>query len=188
MLFRSKLPLAATWVAAVVMVLQPQFAIAAQQAAKKPADVQLQPGGILLGELVDPAGAPLAGAKITITGRTNQWQATTDKEGRFGFRGLKGGSYRLDVDGQKHSCRAWTSEAAPPSAGDGLLVVKDTSVVLGQSCDGPDCGCGVGVGCGSCVSRRGPFAHPLLFGAVVAAAIAIPIAIYNDDDDTPSSP
>jgi len=59
------------------------------------------------------------------------------------------------------------------------MVVPDNSAVLGQNCGDPVCGSGV------CGGKKNCLRNPLILGGIIAAAIAIPIAV--DDDDDPSS-
>jgi hypothetical protein len=55
--------------------------------------------GTVLGKVGDEHGAPLAGAKVTLTGgdakSTPAWQASTDGTGQYLFEGLKPGRYTI---------------------------------------------------------------------------------------------
>ena len=69
------------------------------------------------------------------------------------------------------------------------MVFQGDPTVLGQNCGAPVCGTPV---CGSPVYGpggriRNALANPLVVGGIAAAAIAIPVAIHNADDD-PASP
>ncbi len=64
--------------------------------AAPPLAAQLQDGN-LHGTVVDPSGAPLAGAVATLSGGGGAETRGTDAEGRFRFLGLAPGAYRLEV-------------------------------------------------------------------------------------------
>ena len=177
------------WSAITAMILQPQLLTAAEPTAPALAqanavqavsvvDVELHQGGALLGQLVDAQGRALAATDIVVANNTARWQTKTDQQGRFKVAGLSGNSYQVAVGQQVQLVRAWAPGTAPPKAGNGLLMVQDNGVVLGQHCASPVCGSAVG-------AAKHPLAHPLIFGGLVAAAIAIPVAIHNSDDDDP---
>ena len=58
--------------------------------------------GSLTGNLVDPSGAAIAGADVSITeqGRQTSLSTKTDESGRFAFTTLQPGNYTLDVKHQ----------------------------------------------------------------------------------------
>ena len=173
------------WAAVAVVVLQPQILLAKEMPAPAPhvlqamavADVQLQTGGLLHGQLVDKQGNALAATNIVVTNDRAQWQTQTDAQGRFQIAGLSGSTYRMAVGQQVQMIRAWSPGTAPPKTVTGLLVVKDNGVVLGQHCASPVCGSAI-------AAAKHPLANPWIFGGLVAAAIAIPVAIHNSDDDS----
>jgi hypothetical protein len=66
--------------------------------------------------------------------------------------------------------RLWAEQTAPPAANDGVLVVHGDDAVRGNSCN--PCGGGL----------LGVLANPWVLAAIVAAAIAIPLALDDDDD------
>ena len=179
---------AMAWVAVTVLLLQPQMVLAAPTDAEPSAaaisvvDVALQPGGVLQGQLVNGQGQQLAGRPVRVANGLQQWNAVTDAEGRFAVQGLTGASYQIQMGHEFQMVRAWSEGTAPPKAVDSVLMVPDDSVVLGQSCGSPVCGSGV---CGC--KKKHPMAGAFLLGGIVAAAIAIPVALHNSDDD-PASP
>ncbi len=188
------------WIATLAMMVQPQWLLAADNISKqlpnraaaqpvsKVTDVALGASGILTGQAVDATGKPLARTELTITNGRVKLRTITDQQGAFRVTNLQGGVYRVEMGRQTQFCRVWMLGTAPPSATAGLLVVQNGDLALGQSC-----GCGTGVSCGSpvCGGRsrvKSLLANPLVFGGLVAAAIAIPVAIHNaDDDDDPTS-
>lgn len=161
-----------------------------RQLAAMPRDVALADGGVLFGQIVDPQGKALAGRQVTLqTAGRQVIQTTTDNQGRIRVAGLTGGVYQVTAMDQQQAYRLWAPQTAPPAAQRGLMIVQDKEVVRGQ------CDCGTPV-CGSPVcGHRGGIAsgignwmdnHPVLTAGAVAAAIAVPLAL--DDDDTPATP
>jgi hypothetical protein len=138
-------------------------------AAKRPVvDVRLATGGTLAGKLVDASGQPLGDRVITLhqAGR-ELTRVKTDAQGDFVFRMTRGGAYQMTIDDRAVNCRVWAPTVAPPSARDRLLIVTGSPVVRGQQPIGA------------------VFSNPLFVGAVVAAAIAIPVAVHNSQNDEP---
>ena len=158
-------------------------------------DVALHAGGVLAGQVVDVQGAAVAGAVVTISKVGKQIaRVEADAHGRFRVDGLKGGVHQVVAAGQVGIYRLWAPNTAPPVAQSGIMLVKNTEVVRGQcvGCGTPVCGT---PGCGSGVYGRGAAGggvvgwmanHPVLTAGGIAAAIAVPLAI--DDDDPPASP
>lgn len=95
-------------------------------------------------------------------------QARTDSVGRFSFHGLRGSIYQIRTAATTVTCRAWTAATAPPKAQSTILLLSNTDSVRGQRPLGD------------------AFVfNPFLMGALIAAAIAIPIALHNSNDDLP---
>jgi hypothetical protein len=132
-------------------------------------DVRLDERGSVRGILIDAAGQPLATRSVVLqqTGAA-VCSTETDAAGGFAFRGLAGGVYRLIVGDQTVTCRVWTHGAAPPTATDQLTVVAGPPLIRGQQ------------------PFSEIFRNPLFVGLIIAAAIAIPIAVHNAQDDQPS--
>jgi hypothetical protein len=141
-------------------------------------DVTLDEQSTLTGQVVSEQGTPLAGQPVVVTDGLMRIETTTDAHGNFRVAGIRGGTYQVQVGPQMQMCRAWKAGTAPPNANQGLLVVQSDQVVLGQHCGSP-------VACGV-AGARDALANPLIFGGIVAAAIAIPVAIHNADDDPAS--
>lgn len=152
------------------MVAGPQIAFAATPAGSTQAvqatatDVALH-GDMLAGQLVNAQGAPLAGAKVTVSqGNWAVAEATTNAEGIFAVHKLKGGVYTVDAAGTQGIYRVWTANTAPPAAKPAILMVHGDAA-RGQFVGG----------------LLGPLGNPWVLGAIVAGAIAIPIALDDDD-------
>lgn len=90
-------------------------------------------GGELQGRLVDTQGQPLAGAVVDIhAGNNSIAQTSTDAQGQFAVKGLKGGTYRIAAGNETRTVRAWTERTAPPAAKSGLTMVAQSPAVRGQ--------------------------------------------------------
>ena len=142
-----------------------------KQKAKRPAtkitDVQLRKGGVLTGHVLDAQGKAQPNMPVAMV-RSGKLvaQAKTDDRGRFNVRGLKGGVYRLaSLNGTK-VYRVWTPQTAPPTATDSAVLVNRGDIVRGQG--------------GTVLGMLG---NPWIVGAIIATAIAVPVAIEADDDD-----
>jgi len=168
-------------------------------AAHAPRDVALHDGGVLVGQMVNAQGAAIAGAPVSVRAAGKEIaRVNTDQTGKFQVAGLKGGVHEVACAGQQDVYRMWAPRTAPPAAQQGLMLVPSTDLVRGQ-------GCGSGVNCGSACgggSYGGGYAggggggignwianHPILTTAAVATAIAVPLALADDDDDNgPATP
>jgi len=153
---------------------------------KPSTDFELDKNGLFSGQIVDAQGQPQAGAAVILHGRNQQYKTVSDAKGWFHFAKLSGGTYRLETGGSQQLFRLWTHGTAPPKSNQKMLVVQQGKmIVLGQYC-GDGVNCGSGVGSGGYVKNA--LTNPLVIGGIIAAAIAIPVAIHNaDDDDPPAS-
>ena len=132
-------------------------------------DVALDARGGLRGQLVNAAGEPLAGRTVTaVRGQQALGRSVTDARGRFVFEQLTGGVYRVATPEAVAVCRCWAVNTAPPAARGQMLLVAHQDVQRGQQ------------------DFHTAVTNPLLIGALLAAAIAIPIAVATKDDE-PSS-
>jgi len=178
------------------LVLQPQLLVAAEsvttvpapaatvtaaRSVQAPTDVVLQDRGVLLGRIVDSQGVAVPNAPVSLQkGGIEVARVVSDDAGRFQAQGLKGGVYQVASTGHQGVYRLWAPHTAPPAAARGLsLRSQPVDVVRGQYGPGP----------GNPFSAAGQWIaeHPIITAAGVAAAIAIPIAV-SDDDDPPASP
>jgi len=91
-------------------------------------------------------------------------QTQSNDSGEFAFARVSGGVCQLAAGASTIVCRAWTSEAAPPVASDQVTIVASPHVVRGQQ-------------------PLSVLSNPLFVGLIIAAAIAIPVAIHNAQDD-----
>jgi hypothetical protein len=143
-------------------------------------DVALGDGGVLVGQVVNPQGVVKANANVSIRyGNHEVVRTTTDANGVFAAKGLRGGQYEILTDDGYRTCRLWAPETAPPAARPAALVVSGQQVVRGQGFMPHG------------VPGQGPFkawvgwmkAHPYLTAGTVAVAVAAPLAFIDDDDD-----
>ena len=173
--------------------------IAVRTAVQAPRDIALHQGGKLVGQMLDAQGAAIAGATVSVTTAGKEVaRVQTDLAGKFQVAGLKGGVHQVATAGQQDVYRLWAPQTAPPAAQQGLMLVSGTDIVRGQSC-------GTGVGCGSACGSggggrvlgggagRGGIGnwianHPIVTAGAIGAAIAIPLALEDDDDTPPATP
>lgn len=136
-------------------------------------DVALQEDGVLLGQVVNTQGAPVADTAVRISdGKQHLGTAKTNKDGYFAFKGLKGGLYQVNASNGSGMFRLWAARTAPPSAQKGALLVSGQDLARGQM-----------------VPRlRTWMQNPWVVGGAIATAIAVPVAIVASDDDGPTSP
>ncbi|MEM7312503.1 MAG: carboxypeptidase-like regulatory domain-containing protein [Planctomycetota bacterium] len=161
-----------------------QVTTATPRRAVETVDVELTAQGTLQGKLVDQSGAAIANAQVAL-GQSAQVVAksATRVDGTFEFTAMRGGLYNVVADGTPINVRAWAPRTAPPLAHDGLLVVKG-AILRGQSCTADSCTGTCGGSCDACGVAGGPLGllmNPFVIGAAVAAAIAIPLALDDDD-------
>jgi hypothetical protein len=136
-------------------------------------DVALREGGVLVGQVVNQQGVAQANTNVSVRYANHEVvRTTTDENGVFAAKGLRGGQYQLTTDNGVSTCRLWAADTAPPSAKPAALVVAGDNVVRGQ---------GAARGWVNWMKT-----HPYLTAGVVATAVAVPLAIANDDDDNGS--
>lgn len=168
--------------ACVGMLVQPAMATSPVAAAPI-ADVALASGGVFSGKVVNAQGAPLAEKMVSVRQAGQEVASTkTDQQGAFTVEGLNGGLYQVVSEGGVVSYRLWAANTAPPAANQAALIVTGDDIVNGQYCNTcpPNaCGCPPGKGAGIMGWVR---EHPLLVAAGIATAIAVPLAVADDDD------
>lgn len=185
-------------------------AVFAQQptTAKNPqpnfVDAKLADDGALYGKVVDAAGVGISDANIILKQNNNTVAQSKSMEGGlFRIAPLNGGIYTAIAGGQPTNLRLWTKNAAPPAVVSEVLLVAN-NITRAQGCDTGACGpapayydggacgsCGGG-GCDSCGGGGflggggggilGFLTNPWVIAGGIAAAIAIPLALDDDDD------
>ena len=127
-------------------------------------DVALGTNGSLTGQVVDGQGHPQADADVGVWQSDNRIaSAKSDVNGNFVVTGLRSGVHQVSAGQGVSVYRFWAPNTAPPSAGQQAMVVSDQNVVRGN---------------GGFIAF---VTNPWVLAGVVAAAIAIPIALNNDD-------
>jgi hypothetical protein len=130
-------------------------------------DVALHDDGTLTGQVLDTSGKPVTGTTVAVI---HQGRAVATSEtganGRFTIGGVKAGVYEVATSNGVTVCRLWTPRTAPPAAQADALVVHGDTVVRGAVCDG---------------RVIGFLSSPWVLAGIVAAAIAIPLALDDDD-------
>lgn len=107
---------------------------AAKQTKDAILDVSLDKAGSLSGFVVDAQGKPQANQVVRVMqGRTEVAKATTNAKGQFEVKGLRGGVYGIVSAKGATGYRVWTSNAAPKTAKQFAVVVKDTQLVRAQN-------------------------------------------------------
>lgn len=137
-------------------------------------DVELGRGGLLIGRLLDANGRPLPEAEVSVLSGGKLLAATrTDADGVFAASNLRGGVHEIATADNIQVCRLWASDTAPPHAPKSIDVVSDRDVVRGQY--GPPPG-------NRFLKKAKVWAtNPFIVGGVVAAAVAIPVALSDND-------
>jgi len=149
----------------------PQCAFGAPPQANKIADVALRSGGTLVGAVYDSQGLPAEGAIVSVQQSGKEVARTqTDQKGRFIAEGLQGGVYQIATAKGVAVYRAWTPGTAPPAAQQQALVINGDVVR--------------GIGNGEILAF---LSNPWVLAGIVATAIAVPIAVSDDDDNDSGS-
>ena len=195
----------AAWLACITMIC-PAVALGDRAPHAAIQDVELTRTGDLSGQILNRQGLPIGAVALTLNTNSGVLSSQSNQNGEFTFANVGGGTCQLTAGGKVQTVRAWQNQTAPPVAAARLLVVADEPVVRGQygpgpmidgGCGpagcGPACGPGCGPGCGDPCGGPGCgggrfswFANPWVIGAAIAAAIVIPVALSNNDDDSAS--
>jgi hypothetical protein len=128
-------------------------------------DVTLDSAGALRGQLINFQGRPVQHAALSIRHRGVVLdKTTTDAEGQFRLNVGKTGAFQMHIENTAIACRCWAPEVAPPGSSKDLVLLAPENTIRGQR----------------------PFAdiisNPLFIGAVIATAIAIPIAVSSNSN------
>ena len=144
-------------------------------------DLRLDTEGRLRGQLVDRQGNPLSHAWVTLQSHGELLShVQTNEHGEFQFVGLRGGVYQVGGPDVAAVYRAWTTNTAPPASKDAVLLVTGDALRGQTYCPPRQMGLGAGH-YGGAIMRT--LNNPWIIGGAIAAGIAVPIAISNNDDD-----
>ncbi len=159
------------WLAVVGMCI-PSLALAdapAAPTAPTVVDIALGDGGVLHGRVVDLKGSGLVNTGVSLKAQDREIARTaTTADGWFSVQGLRAGVYRLTVNNNQSVYRFWAANTAPPSAQSNVIVY--TADQDNTAPNGPDNGAGGG-------TLKTFLAHPIILAAIVATAIAVPVAL-----------
>ncbi len=140
-------------------------------AAPSAVHVALQPGGTLVGQVLDSQGRPLARTPVALRQSGREVASTaTDERGGFAVGGLRGGTYQIATDRSAGVYHLWAANTAPGFARPEALLVEGGVQVRGQ-------------GALCCA-----LSNPWVLAGIVTAAIAVPIIINNTKGESPHSP
>ena len=172
---------AALVVVPTTLAAQPDGNVASLQSKSTSVDVILSTGGVLKGYVVDAQGVPTSEVRIAlVTASGERISTVSDEKGRFGYRGLENGAYQLETEHGVVLCRAWTATTAPPRSAATMLMVHDEALIRGQWSAPPGLNSAVG-------KMKRVMTNPLAVATIVGAAVAIPVAIHNADQDDSGS-
>ena len=125
-------------------------------------DVALSDGGTLQGQVVDLQNMGQPGVPIVLRYQNRDVIKTvTNTNGQFTAQDLHGGVYNVATAQGESTFRLWAPRTAPPAA-------KQNAIVYVQNG-------GVGGGGG----LKAFLGHPLVLPAVIATAIAVPVALSS---------
>ena len=170
----------------IATLVQPQWLLAVEANPQSirhrmevPRDVVLTEDGVLTGHLINLQAKSLAESTITLqsAGKVVA-RVKTDREGNFRVNKLRGGVYSVVANGHQGVYRLWAPQTAPPAARQTMTLVSQPEVVRGQFTPPPS----------NPFSTVGQFIaeYPVITASAVVAAIAIPLAL--DDDDVVAPP
>lgn len=141
-------------------------------------NVELSEEGHLNGQVLTESGAPgIATVQVHASkdGKISAQAIKTAENGQFAVKGLKTGTCVFTIGDDTFACRVWNHGMAPPKSLQTVAIVPASGVVLGQgSYQKP--------GFRERLASMSGTQKALLVG-IVAAAIIIPIALDDDDDN-----
>jgi len=133
-------------------------------------DVALSDGGTLQGQVVDLQNMGQPGVPIVLRSQNRDVAKTiTNTNGQFAVQDLRGGVYNVATAQGENTFRLWAPRTAPPAAQQSAIVYIQNG--------------GSGGGSGGLKAILG---HPLVLPAVIATAIAVPVALSSTHH--PASP
>ena len=130
-------------------------------------DVRLSADGMLHGRVLTAQQTPILDAEVSLrSGDRTLAETRTDRDGCFRFTGLSNGVYQIATAQGEGTYRIWTAPTAPPAAQPRVEIAVDT--VRGQW--------------SVMHTFRNLMANPFFVTALIATAVAIPVAIHNSKD------
>ena len=133
-------------------------------------DVELQPGGVLAGRIVDAKGTGLSRNNVALrSGNIVVAETASDPAGNFRFDSIRGGIYQVGSGSASAMYRLWANRTAPPGASQGILIVPSQNVVAGQY-----------------NPMKYWLADPLVIGGIIAVGAGVPIILAQQNNDSGS--
>jgi hypothetical protein len=133
-------------------------------------DVALNDEGTLQGQVVDLQNRGQSGIPLVFRSQNRDVVQTVSADnGQFAVKNLNGGVYNISTANGDNTFRFWAPRTAPPNA-------ANRAIVYVQNPGGPVAGGGI----------KAVLGHPLILPAVIATAIAVPVAISSSHH--PASP
>lgn len=127
--------MAACYLAAALLV--PAFQPAFGAGPSRITDVGLTNAGVLVGQVVDNQGKPVANSPVEIAAAGQKaTRATTNESGYFAVNNLSAGVYMASAPGTEKMVRVWSPRTAPPAASQGVLLVQPELTARAQGKDG----------------------------------------------------
>ena len=125
-------------------------------------DIALQEDGVLAGQVLGTNGQPRAAVPVSLRHAGQEIAlVSTDQNGYFAVQGVRSGLHSIMASDAVGNYRVWNADSAPPAAQPAALLVSDSDVVRGQG-----------------VAET--LSNPIVIGAIIATAIAVPVALSND--------
>ena len=173
-----------TWAIALTLVVSPALSYGAETEVKDSEtkvslrNVELTKAGTLEGQVLTTAGVAVADAKVVVRSQTDVrkvgQELVTDRNGRFIAAGLKTGTCIVETGDETYAVRVWQTGTAPPKSLKNVALVRHSQgTVRGNWLTDNRLAAGIR----SLTPRQ-----KLCLGVLVGAAIAIPIALDDDDD------
>ena len=111
----------------------PKAPVNKQSQVNRIPDLLLTSGGTMTGRVVDHTGKVIEGANVVLKqGNKEIAQTTTDEEGLYSFKNVKGGVYHVESGNTEGVFRVWTEKSAPPTAKEHALLVMGKNGARGQ--------------------------------------------------------
>ena len=157
------------WLLAETPVAPPARQDAVPVVPRRPENVELQPGGVLTGWVVDGHGTTVGATRVSLhNGQTLVAETMTDATGSFRMQPIRGGVYQLSTGETSVPLRVWANQTAPPGSAQAVML-NNTDVVAGQYSP-----------------MKYWLADPLVIGGIVVVAAGVPIILANQNNDSGS--
>src|SRR5260370_10080406 len=102
------------WVRSLIVLMQPLAFLVFELALRVPVMAQGETTSAIVGSVIDPTGAAIFGATVTVTNVENGLKrfVKTDDSGRFSFPQLKPGTYSVKAEADRFETQQNNTESA----------------------------------------------------------------------------